>query len=278
MATTWESNVERSGGRYRLYCHNLTTGRELERDAEMVVESASTIKLPILMLLLRQVERRQLSLRKTYRVRRDQVGRNGSGILPYMYFTAPLPLYNLAFLMMNVSDNVATNVIIDLLGPDKINSYMSELGLKRTRLIMPKLDFPDDYSLTAGPRIGETTPREMAHLLELLLSGKALGDTATRQAKAILQAYHPSTLRRLLPANKVQTIGSKTGWVAFDHQPYSILNEIAYVVDSHDRTIIMSVFAQVPVDQVRPYSIDAIGRRQFARVCAGLFQALQSAA
>jgi beta-lactamase class A len=273
----WESLIDRSGGRYRVYCHNLALGRTLMRDADVAVESASTIKLPLLMLLLREVERRHLSLRKTYRVRRDQVGRNGSGILQFMYFTAPIPLYNLAFLMMNSSDNVATNVIIELLGPRQINDYLRELGLSRTRLIMAKLDFPDNFEL-GEPQLGATTAREMGVLMELLVTGQALGPTATRQAKDILQVYQPSTLRRLLPASRVHAIGSKTGWIAFDREPFMVLNEIAYIIDSRDRTNIMSVFADVVTDPVRPYSSDASGRREFARVSAALFAALQAPA
>ena len=92
---------------------------------------------------------------------------NGSGIVQYLdnlSFTSK----NMAILMMIVSDNIATNKMIEYLGFDSINNTIKDMGFNNTELIAKKLDF-DIYN-----SIGKTTAYEYAKLYKMLLNKEIL--------------------------------------------------------------------------------------------------------
>ena len=98
-----------------------------------VFVSASMIKLLILCELIEQVDRGNISLdyNYTYKIE-DKVG--GAGIIQFMEPGTIISYDNLALYMIKHSDNIATNVLIDILGKDNINQKSKELGLKSAQL------------------------------------------------------------------------------------------------------------------------------------------------
>ncbi len=276
-STTWKNIIADSRGQYHVYSHTLGTENTLEHDADAVVEAASVIKLPILLLLLDRVQAKELSLRQTTQIHRRHVGRNGSGLLAHMHFEAPFTLYNLAFLMMSVSDNVATNVLIELLGLEAINAYLESHGLPSTRLVMDKIDFPANYTFAKGPQLAHTTPREMGRLVELLLTGSLLDEQYTHMARRFMQQVRGDTVSRRLPYRSIKRFGSKPGWIGFDREPLMILNECGFIIDDRDRVHIISIFAKVVKSRKYPYTVDSAGKVEFAKLAAALYTQLETA-
>lgn len=172
-----------SGG---VAARNLETGETLCVNADATTATASTIKVPILIELMRQVDEGTVDLES--RLVLSQEARTvGSGILRELSPGLELTLRDYATLMIVVSDNIATNALIDLLGLDRINQTMSELGFSRTRLLQ-RLDFP---KIGRDPRnMAVTTPSDLAAIMAALATGAILSASSREAILEILGRQH----------------------------------------------------------------------------------------
>lgn len=280
MAPTWQEIITSSPGQYWLVCHEVGSNVELAHEPDKEVEAASTIKFPLLLALLNAAQHKRISLRRRIDLKRSHVGRNGSGLLQAMYFNTPFTLYNLAFLMMAVSDNAAANVILELLGHDTVHKYFkTDLGLTHTRLNATRYDFPSRRDRSSRrPRFATTTPAEMIGLLDRLIAGQILDPYHTRIALRFMRWVQRSTTSRRLPATKVRRFGSKTGWIDDDVMPTAVLNECGYIQTTTGRTYTFAIYSDSPLDPELPYSVDSAARIEFARLSRALFDALEGKA
>jgi beta-lactamase class A len=164
---------------------DLTSGDRFVHLEHETFPTASTIKLAILYDLFKQSEEGKLNLDEPIVLDRTKaVG--GTGVLADLG-TPTLSIRDYAMLMVRLSDNTATNVLIDRLGMDKIAKRMQGLGLTATRLRRHMMD-------TAAARRGDenvSTPDELVRLLQTI--GK------TPDAVAMLKKSKESRLRRGLP-------------------------------------------------------------------------------
>lgn len=276
MAPRWDELIASSSGEYVLNARLIGTNVSLAHRAQAQVESASTIKLPLLLALLDAVQRHRYSLRRRIDVKRRHVGRNGSGLLQSMYFNTPFTLYNLAFLMMSVSDNVATNVIIELLGKPAINRYFQdELGLTQTRLVMEVIDFPATYSTERDGPMGLTTPFEMAGLIERLLAGKILDPYHTRLALRFMSHVTGSNALRQLPPRRLKRFGSKTGRIVMTKDHCITLNECGFIETKTGHLITFAIFSTLSQDRELPGSLDSSEVLEFTRVARAVYDGLE---
>lgn len=171
-------------GRVSLYARNLDSGRDVAINADEPVRTASTIKLPIACAVAKFVAdgRHAWSDRLTIRAE-DKV--SGSGVLADFSDGESISLRDATTLMIIVSDNTATNLILDRVGGDPVNEYLASLGLERTRVmrkirgdgnqLKPAQGWTREGSRPENQRfgIGVSTPREMVRLLELLEQGSS---------------------------------------------------------------------------------------------------------
>ena len=112
---------------------DLASGAEVGRSPDRAVVAASVFKVPVLLELCRQASVGDVSL--TDRLRLPAGGRTLGGVgLSVMLDDAELSVRDVAYLMMAVSDNHATDVLIDLVGRDAVNAGLERLGLTVTRL------------------------------------------------------------------------------------------------------------------------------------------------
>jgi beta-lactamase class A len=139
--------------------------------ADMLFPAASLAKLPILVEVARQAEFGLLSWKKRYAVP-DTARVASDGVLADLSAGLRPELFDLAHLMITISDNTASNMLLDIVGMDAVNMTMQQLGLTSTRLERRFLDFE-------ARKVGRdnwTTARDMALLLTLfctdLLPGK----------------------------------------------------------------------------------------------------------
>lgn len=203
-----------------LYARNLGTGaaygvRENER-----VRTASTIKLPIMAAVFAKVRAGEAKWDELIPLREeDQV--SGSGVLHEFSPGLKLPLRDLVHLMIVVSDNTATNLVLDRITADAVNDYLDKLELKETRSLRKvrgdgtQLKAPSGWSkagLIEENRkygLGVSTAREMVELLAKLDRGEVGTAGDSREMLAILERQQfKDGIGRKLARHKV---ASKSG-------------------------------------------------------------------
>lgn len=205
---------------------DLSTGQKYLLHADEVLPTASSIKIAILAELYRQAQQGKLKLTDMYTLQSgDVVG--GSGIAGVLTPGATrLTLRDVAALMISVSDNSATNVIIDRIGMENVNALLDSLGLAHTHLRRKMMDLK---AATEG-RENIATPREMMTLLEDLYRGKVLNKQFTEDFFNLLSVHKESYIPRELPedlrvANKpgeLEGVRNDSGIVFTGKRPYVI--------------------------------------------------------
>jgi len=158
---------------------NLDTGERLSLRGDETFPTASLIKVPILVTLYDLAEQKQLSLDDPLTVLKiDQVP--GSGVLQFMHPGMTLSVHDAAALMIILSDNSATNLVLDKIAIRRVWAKMEALGLPHSKVhskvYLRLASVAMDSSVKYG--LGVSTPNEMAHLFELLSQGKAVSATA----------------------------------------------------------------------------------------------------
>jgi beta-lactamase class A len=167
---------------------NLDTGERLSLRGDETFPTASLIKVPILVTLYDLAEKKELSLDDPLTVLKiDQVP--GSGVLQFMHPGMELSVHDAAALMIILSDNTATNLILDKIAIRRVWQKMEALGLPHTKVhskvYLRLASVAMDSSIKYG--LGVSTPNEMAHLFELLAEGKAVSPAADSAMLEILR-------------------------------------------------------------------------------------------
>ena len=188
-------------GSVMLYAKNLRTGRDFGRGAETKVRTASTIKLPILCALESLIDAGKVRWDERLLLKADDKV-TGSGVMGNLADGTDLTVRNVAILMIIVSDNTATNLILDRITADAVNDYLDAIGLPLTRSNRKvrgdgaKLKDPTGWSRAGLIEenkkygLGVTTPREMVRLLELLEQGKVVSPAASKDVLDIMKMQH----------------------------------------------------------------------------------------
>jgi beta-lactamase class A len=220
-----------------VYVLDLAMNNSLALNADETFPTASTIKIAILAELFHQAQQGKLNLNETYTLQSsDLVG--GSGIASALTPGATkLTLRDVAALMISVSDNSMTNVIINRVGMDNVNSLLDSLGLTHTRLRRKMMDI----KAAAEGRENFATPREISQLLEALYRGKVLNKQFTDDFFNLLSIHKESYIPRNLPedlriANKpgeLEGVRNDCGIVFTGKRPYVICVMSTYV--RHER-------------------------------------------
>jgi beta-lactamase class A len=171
-------------GKVFLFAKNLDTGETYSFNGDERVRTASTIKVAVMIeAFARVVEGRakwtdELVLTKAARY-------GGSGVLPELADGLHLTLRDCVNLMMVVSDNTATNLVLDYLTTDAVNSRMNSLGFKNTR-IMRRIGGGGESKEGKEPDnkrfgLGATTPHEMVQILEKLEAGEIVNKAVSKE-------------------------------------------------------------------------------------------------
>lgn len=165
------AEVAQFKGKVSLFAKNLDTGATYSLDGDNRVRTASTIKVAIMVeAFARVAEGKAKWSDEVILTTAKKV--TGSGVLQDLSDGLKLTLRDAVTLMMTVSDNTATNLVLDLLTTDAVNARMDALGLKQTRSLR-KIGSGGTSRAGENPALkpfglGVTTPREMATLLEKL--------------------------------------------------------------------------------------------------------------
>jgi beta-lactamase class A len=181
--------------------HNIDTGERMSLRGDDPFPTASLIKVPILVTLYDMVEKGEIALDDRIRVLKvDKVP--GSGMLQHLHDGMEITVGDAAWLMVTVSDNTATNLLLDKVPMRKVWTKMEALGLPRTKVHSKSFQRFTSVAMDSSVKygLGVTTPNEMARLFELLAGGKAVSAPSD---SLILRALEHNTngelMKRFIP-------------------------------------------------------------------------------
>ena len=161
-------------------------GNKVEINADDSFETASTIKTFILIDLFQQVHDGTKSLDDmlTY-TKENEI--DGSGVIQSLDFGLTMSVKNFATLMIIVSDNVATNVLIDYLGIEHINSTIKKWGFNDT-VLHNKIDFEK------FDKLGTSTPKDYGKAFTMIHDGTIISREACEQMLEIFKKQHYNSM------------------------------------------------------------------------------------
>ena len=217
-----------------LHAVDLESGRELGHRSDAPVVLASVFKIPVLLELFRAGEQGRLDLAEPVFVPAEGRSAGPFGI-SVMRDPLHMSLRDLAWLMMGISDNAATDVICDAVGVEAVNETLTRLGCKQTTLIgacrdifatiyqdlggdvdIDTIDLSDaatvDRLRAIDPlQTSRSTPRDMTALLGKIWKDEADTATVCEEVRRILALQvWPHRLAAGFPEDTVRTSG-KTG-------------------------------------------------------------------
>ena len=241
-----KSKVRGFRGRVMLYAKNLDTGASFGILPDEPVRTASTIKLPIMVECFFEAQHGALNWTERLKLT-DSEKVSGTGVVRELSDGDELPIRDVMHLMIVVSDNTATNLILNRIGGNAVNRRMAQLGLTQTRVMRKILG--DGTNLKPQPSgvtdegskpenkkwgTGRSSPHEMVTLLERLYRGELVSKAASEEMLAVLknQQDHNCIGREM----KDITIASKSG--SLDH-----LRSDVGIIYSHRGPIAMAVTA-----------------------------------
>jgi beta-lactamase class A len=217
---------------------DLTDGHKYLLHANDVFPQASSIKICILAELYRQAQQGKLKLTDMYTVNAADLVQDSDimgGLTPGV---TQITLRDLATMMVAVSDNSATNVLIDRVGMDNVNAFLTAQGLRDTRLRRKMMDL----KAAVEGRENVSTPNEMLNLLEALYRGQILNKEMTDDFFKVLSTHKDSWIPRDLPddlkiADKpgaLEGVRNDSGVIFVDKRPYILCVMTTYLRRERD--------------------------------------------
>ena len=274
--------------RLRAFVHaeELGSSNEVGTRADDAVVSASVFKVPVLVEACRRMAAGDIDPARRVVLDPDQFAVTGPTGITVFADPVSLSFRDLCLSMISVSDNRATDVVMDILGLDEINAGLRELGLTRTVLVgdcaalfasmAEDLGLPADVGLDPlargdeallatraldPDRTNRTTARETSSLFARLWDEDGIDPAACAEARRILglQVW-PHRLRSGFPDDTVAVSG-KTGTLPF------VRNEAGVVEFADGARYAVSVFLRLPTPaSVVPHFDRAIGELAAAAV------------
>ena len=217
---------------------DLTSGEEFFINGDEIMPQASSIKITVLANLYLQAQQGKLKLTDEYVVRKEDMVSGSDIMLGLTPGVTRLTLRDLATMMVAVSDNSATNVLIDRVGLDNVNAMLEGLGLHSTRLRRKMMDL----KAASEGRENVSTPREMMTLLETIYRGKLLNPEMTADFMKMLSTHKESSMLQGLPddavaANKpgeLEAVRNDSGIVLVKNRPYVLCVMTTYLKDEKE--------------------------------------------
>ena len=206
---------------------DLISGESISINENLIFTQASAIKIPILMEVYKQAYEKKFALSDIRPVLPSNTVA-GSGILNAMVDPVNLSIRNLCVLMIGLSDNSATNTLIELVGMKNVNNTMISLGFSNTKLQRKMIDQP--ASLRNEENL--STPAEAVGIMKLLYDGKFIDRTTSEEILSILKKnpIENSKIANGIPGNVKLAFkpggmgGVSTEWaiVYLSNRPYAI--------------------------------------------------------
>lgn len=206
-------------------------GDEFGHNQNKLCSAASVIKIPLMAEVFRQRDAGTYSLDDIRPVNAEDKA-VGSGVLKGFHDGVETTIHDLLYVMMSISDNTATNMLIDLAGMDNVNKLIRDMGHEGTVLVR---------KMQGRPASGEQkenycVPRELALMIRDILNGSAAPAKSCMQMVELLKSQaNRARLARPLGDNDSIEFGSKTGTIK------GVCNDAGFY-RAGDRWMVLSVF------------------------------------
>jgi beta-lactamase class A len=200
--------------------------------------AASTIKICIMIELFRQIDAGQHAL-DDRRAMQDADRANGSGVMAHLHAGMEFTLNDLCYLMMSISDNTATNMLIDVVGMERVNATMRALGMAQS-VLGRKMGF---YKL--GPaHENYAVPEEFADAIGAIIGERAAsaGSCAAMLGMLEKQQNDRRIARHLPRGDEAPRWGTKTGSMT------GVTNDVGFVMTGKG-PLIVSVYTAEQADR-----------------------------
>jgi len=171
-------------GKVSLYAKNLDTGETYALNGDERVRTASTIKIAVMIEAFARVSEGKAKWTDEVTLTKEKKV-SGSGILFELSDNLHLTLRDAVNLMMMLSDNTATNLVLDVLTTDAVNARMESLGFKQIK-INRKIGSGGDSAAGRDPEnkkygLGFATPHEMVQVMEKLERGEIISPAVSKE-------------------------------------------------------------------------------------------------
>lgn len=231
-------------GKVFCFAKNLDTGETFGLAPDVKVRTASTIKVPIMVEVFAQAAEGKLSWDEKLTVVRRHEYEDGGVLFEFTPGTR-ITVRDAMRLMIVVSDNIATNILLDRITTDAVNARMEKLGFAHIRSLRKIAGGGESAFRESNPEenkkygIGVATAREMVKLLEALERGQVVSPEASREMLAVMkrQQFRDGIGRRLRGVE----IANKPG--ALDH----LRSDIGIVYTKHGRVAMAITVEDIPV-------------------------------
>ena len=214
-------------------------GSTWSKAGDEAFQAASTVKIPLMVEIYRMIDRGELALDDVYTINRSDKT-PGSGVILHLHSGIQLTLADILYLTMSISDNTATNYLIDLAGFAGVNATMDDLGMPNSVLARKmagrSAENPDLENWAA--------PNDYARSIKAILDGTAASSSSCEAMVATLEKQQNSRrIGRNAPAGEGYSWGSKTG--SLD----GVCNDVGFIT-TPEGTLIVSIFTSDIPDQI----------------------------
>lgn len=218
---------------------DLTSGETFFYNADEIYPTASSIKIAVLTELYRQNQSGSgAKLSDPYVVRKEDLVPDSDimgGLTPGV---TRITNRDLATMVVAVSDNSATNVLIDRVGMDNVNRMLDSLGLHNTRLRRKMMD----VNAAREGRENIATPRELMQLLEAIYRAKVVNKQTADDLLAMLSTHKDSAFRRGLPdyvraadkPGELEAVRNDSGIIYAQNRPFVLSVMTTYLRNEKD--------------------------------------------
>lgn len=225
-----------------LYARDIATGADIGLNGDTLVSTASVFKIPVLVELCKQAAEGKLQLADRVTITPENTPTLGPTGLSVMLDTVEISLRDLAYWMMSVSDNRATDIICDIVGLDQVDATMRDFGLTRTAIPYTCQAMFQQIALKAGvpfsaitgneapvdafvsamsttaldtETTNRTTPREIVELLTQIWCDEVIDPAAAAEVRRVMRLQvWPHRLKSGFPDDAVSVPG-KTGTMVY---------------------------------------------------------------
>lgn len=207
-------------------------GATWQHRGDRLFHPASTLKIPVMVAIYRKMDAGELSLDAPW-ILADEMRVMGSGVLNHMRAGATITVEDLVYLMISISDNLATDALIAMAGLDGIARAMADLGMKRSKI---GATISAMFAGSDAPMVA--TPNDYAGAVRAILDGKAASAAACAAMTVMLEKQQNGRrIARYLPQPSPHTVnpirwGSKTGTMR------GVCNEAGFTEGPNGRLII----------------------------------------
>ena len=233
---------------------DLATGKTFLLNEREVFPQASSIKIAVLLESFKQAEEGRLRLDEFIALEESRKV-EGSGVLFHLGRPSlSLSIRDLAVLMVVLSDNTATNLLIEKVGLEAVNKRMDALGLPKTRLRRKMMDL----QAAAEGRENVSTPLEMMTLLERIWKGSAIGEPYRKDLLAILAIPKDSPLRAGVPEGvdvaekpgELEAVRCDSGIVMLSGRPYVLCVMTTYLKRDADGNPAITAVSRIVYEHI----------------------------